>query len=382
MAARNMHSTQKNHRQFSQSAPSAPSAQPKTKLKCLVLGASSAGKTSLLRRYFYGNFEGNRVPTLGSDWYTKRLIVNPLAERNNNDREHGDDHGTAISLQLWDTPGRERLDAKRPGGQQQQQVPSLQASFLEQADAYLLVYDVTSSTSFKQLLKWYADLVQLLQSADDCKTNCKQTSPPKLPILIVGTKMDLLQRGGYHANGEQQSGLRERRCVLGLRDRNWKGKSYQYEYQVSKVEHFEDDKLKQVKAGPGDKRMEIASYLADRENWTTDWGYLDSLLSSEDCSHPDRDMVKIWCGRNELKHMEASAATGQGVDEAIQALITLAMMTKRQREEAAQQQSPADTAPLPSETIFKYNKTLDLHQRYAPKDERCCILRWIWPCRR
>lgn len=38
----------------------------RAKLKCLVLGAASAGKTSILRRYFYHTFEaGVRVPTKG-----------------------------------------------------------------------------------------------------------------------------------------------------------------------------------------------------------------------------------------------------------------------------------------------------------------------------
>ena len=38
----------------------------RTKLKCLVLGAAGAGKTSILRRYFYHTFEPDvRVPTKG-----------------------------------------------------------------------------------------------------------------------------------------------------------------------------------------------------------------------------------------------------------------------------------------------------------------------------
>ncbi|GKY96044.1 hypothetical protein MPSEU_000564700 [Mayamaea pseudoterrestris] len=346
-----------------------PPTQPAIKLKCLVLGASSAGKTSLLRRYFYGNFEGNRVPTLGSDWYTKRL-------KYPSDHTTSPDNEIIISLQLWDTPGRERLDAKRPGGQQQRQLPSLQESFLRQADAYMLVYDVTSSTSFKQLLKWYADLEHLIKKT----TNCSST---RQPILIVGTKMDLLHQARQTGNG-QLPATHKRRSILGLQDKAWAGQNYQYEYQVSKTEFFGDNIPDQTASRQNTRRMEIASYLADRENWTTDWSYLDSLLSSEDGSHPDRDMVVLWCGRNDLLHMDASAATGEGVEEVIFVLVRLALETKRLREEEwlKDQHPQVDTAAVSETTPLRYHKKLDLHQRYATNDDRCRWFCWYRLCRK
>ena len=343
-------------------APVHPPTQPKLKLKCLVLGASSAGKTSILRRYFYGNFEGNRVPTLGSDWYTKRLLY---AITSSDSSPSQKDEEVSISLQLWDTPGRERLDAKRSGGQPHQQ-SSLQASFLEQADAYMLVYDVTSSTSFKQLLKWYADLVQLFE------TKNPHMQPVKLPVLVVGTKMDLLQ-SGQQTNNQQQDGSQQRRNVLGLHGRHWKGSSYHYEYQVSTSEQPQPNETPLL-ARPHANRMEIASYyLADRENWNNDWGYLDGLLSSEDGSHPDRDMVVLWCSRNDLKHMEASAATGQGVDEAMKELVRLAM-DKRHPAHSSSAAAPfVGSTEQNLTTALKHNKMLDLHERYGPKDDHCCF---------
>jgi hypothetical protein len=75
--------------------------------------------------------------------------------------------------------------------------------------------------------------------------------------------------------------------------------------------------------------MEILTYLANREsNWTTDCSYLESLAISEDLSHPDRDMVLLWCKRNNLYHCEVSAATGYGISNAIHQLISLATTTK------------------------------------------------------
>jgi hypothetical protein len=43
---------------------------------------------------------------------------------------------------------------------------------------------------------------------------------------------------------------------------------------------------------------------------STDGWYLDSVLNTEDGSHPDRDMVLLWCMRNGLTHCEVSALDG------------------------------------------------------------------------
>lgn len=303
---------------------------PAVKLKCLVLGAAAAGKTSLLRRYFYKTFQTDRVPTVGSDWYTMR-VPNPLTE---------DQTDISVSLQMWDTPGRERFDASR----QRQQTESLGDSFLKHADAILLVYDATSSTSFKQLLKWYADLLEFRKKKH-------------VPILVVANKLDLLvaEQQQRSPNQHQRVGQRD---VLGLQGQ-FTGHDFRYEYQVSRIEETSSNTHKK------DKRMEISSYLADRENWTEDGSYLSSLVTSEDRSNPDRDMVVLWCMRNGLKHMEASAATGEGVEDAFRELMRLALEEK----EPQVVQQPVATYQY----AYQHNKELDLHQRYGPKDENCCL---------
>jgi len=48
------------------------------RLKCIVLGSASAGKTSILRRYFHRTFEHGRSSTMGGDFYSRK-IPNPLA---------------------------------------------------------------------------------------------------------------------------------------------------------------------------------------------------------------------------------------------------------------------------------------------------------------
>lgn len=114
---RHRHDTQKSH---------------SLRLKCIVLGSSAAGKTSILRRYIHGTFEdqgggyspfrpissgrGTVTPhasTLGADYYVKK-VNNPLFESgatssgHNNTQKHKISQESHILLQLWDTVGTDR----------------------------------------------------------------------------------------------------------------------------------------------------------------------------------------------------------------------------------------------------------------------------------
>ena len=304
----------------------------RTQLKCLLLGAAGAGKTSLLRRYFYHTFEvGTRVPTRGSDFYVGTLSETLEVVPENDDDVEDDavqEFNVDINLQLWDTPGRER--------QQQQQHRSynnkLSDQFLVTADAVMLVYDMTSSTSFTTLLRWYADL--------------QEACLGHMPILVVGNKLDRAAQQNDSTGGGGGSRRRrvDQRDVLGLAGTGFRGQDFQYEYRVSPIRKATSTNNTTTTTTSTHKnrhqhRAESSSFLANRENnWTADNSYLDSLLNSEDESHPDRDMVLLWCMRNELTHLEVSAATGAGVDEAVQTLARMALSRKLNAEYEQMQQ--------------------------------------------
>jgi small GTP-binding protein len=80
-----------------------------TKIKAALLGAQNAGKTSIIRRYFDCTFDSRRAPTLGSDFFSRKV---PLKKKSSSDSAEltKDD---IISFQVWDTPGRERFAANR-----------------------------------------------------------------------------------------------------------------------------------------------------------------------------------------------------------------------------------------------------------------------------
>jgi len=77
----------------------------------------------------------------------------------------------ACMPQIWDTAGLERFQ-------------SLNASYFRGADCCVLVYDVTSSASFKKLDDWY-DLF-LIQAGPRKSAN--------FPFVVIGNKIDLENR--------------------------------------------------------------------------------------------------------------------------------------------------------------------------------------------
>jgi small GTP-binding protein len=196
----------------------------KRKLKCLVLGGASAGKTSILRRYFNGTFQPQRVPTLGSDFYTRR-IPNPLSDPClENDDEKKVDPPLNVSMQVWDTPGRERFAANRKF----KYTAAFNDSFFKNADAALLVYDITSSTSFTQLLNWHYDLQERIRRL---QASGQRTRP--FPVLIVANKMDILQERDTIMDQHHHSKTVEQRDVMGLTGKDFRGKDFRYEYRAS-----------------------------------------------------------------------------------------------------------------------------------------------------
>jgi hypothetical protein len=249
------------------------------------------------------------------------------------------------------------MDPRKPASS----AATFRQEFFRQADAVLLVYDVTSSTSFKQLLKWYADLLQLEQ---------------KLPILVLGNKLDLTVQGGASPFRRRVPSIHQR-DVMGLRG-HFRGHDFRYEYHVTpptklsslssqlpKHTHsqYTQGNLKKIPK----RRMEISSYLVNRENWTDDWSYLASVLNSEDQSNPDRDMVLLWCRRNGLQHCEASAATGEGVPETMEALLQLALAHSK-----SEQLKESDQVMQLQHPATHVQKTIDFQTRYAAKEKTCC----------
>jgi small GTP-binding protein len=115
--------------------------------KVVIAGDGSVGKTSLIRRYCEGMFEQSRIMTIGVDFQTKTVMLG--------DRE--------VRLSIWDVAGQERFGSFRD-------------TFYGGARAVALVYDVTVSESFDNLIRWRDEILRIV---------------PDVPMVLIANKVDL-----------------------------------------------------------------------------------------------------------------------------------------------------------------------------------------------
>ena len=110
------------------------------------------GKTSILNQFALKTFSQHYKATIGADFLEKDVSVD----------------GETVSLQIWDTAGQERFQ-------------SLGVSFYRGADGCVLVYDLTSTTSFESMTQW----------RDEFLTQAALRDPAHFPIVLLGNKADL-----------------------------------------------------------------------------------------------------------------------------------------------------------------------------------------------
>ncbi len=125
------------------------STKPKHIFKVVVLGNISVGKTSIIQR------------VLGNDFLPKEATVGvEFAEIEINDL----DLNSTISIQIWDTSGAERYRA-------------VTTSHIRNADAALVVYDISDRDSFNSLSYWIESI--------------KKYNSDNVIIYLIGNKSDL-----------------------------------------------------------------------------------------------------------------------------------------------------------------------------------------------
>lgn len=234
--------------------------------KLVILGDTGVGKTSLMHRYTNGKFMASYKATIGADFSTKDVTVRPAslartwraiaasphAAPSVPERHGGPAHGAApagvqddapagrvlaapgrargqaalrddvvrpawtsgdnsplppfapafhmqigddvVTLQIWDTAGQERFQ-------------SLGQAFYRGADACILVYDVTSASSFERLETWRNLFLKHGDVAD-----------ADFPFVVMGNKVRAWERAAGQDNWSACSGAADRSDRFSYRD--------------------------------------------------------------------------------------------------------------------------------------------------------------------
>ncbi len=99
----------------------------------MLLGEGRVGKTSLLLRYMNNTFSDAQTPTVQATYLSKKVPC---------------DDGALVDVNVWDTAGQERFHALGP-------------IYYRDADAAVLVYDITDQDSFARVKSWVKELKQI-----------------------------------------------------------------------------------------------------------------------------------------------------------------------------------------------------------------------------
>ena len=282
-----------------------------------------------------------------------------------------------------------------------------------------------SSMSFLHLMQWHAEWMQKLsqwereEAEGDHLTTRNRTARRRkcIPFIVVANKIDLLEEESEKLQKMQPPVGQNCRSVLGLRGGEYEGKELKYEYAADTT----NQNVPNQNASPPTTQEETnnsspnkrLTYSLKETLWSTDASYLNALQLTEDQLPANRQMILLWCQRYGIPHVEASALTGQGVEEAMNQLITIGVEELRLREKekiecirdqemldaerqkaVTSQESLAthngtnantsDTAGAisavpsvdPSQYYFVYkprqDQNLDLFARYDKKDEQRC----------
>jgi len=124
--------------------------QPVAEFKLVLVGDGGVGKTTFVRRHLTGEFEKKYIATQGVEVSTITFYTN---------------YGP-IKFNIWDTAGQEKLGGLREG-------------YYIGADCAIVMFDVTSRITYKNVPKWHKDLSRICEN---------------IPMVLLGNKVDAKDR--------------------------------------------------------------------------------------------------------------------------------------------------------------------------------------------
>ncbi len=134
----------------------------KIPLKICILGEGGVGKTTLTKRIVTGTFDASTKMTIGVDfvvWNTE--VMDPLAPEDVDDVDL-----LEIAAQMWDFAGEQRFRFMLP-------------RYCMGADGGILCYDLSRFSTTRYIDEWFGIW--------------KENAPENAPLILVGTKADLME---------------------------------------------------------------------------------------------------------------------------------------------------------------------------------------------
>ena len=122
-------------------------------IKCVLLGESAVGKSSLINRFIHGTFKQEFLPTIAGCYSSKEVFYEKEKMK--------------LRYEIWDTAGQEKYR-------------SINKIFYQDAIITILVYDITLKDSFEAIKDyWYSEI--------------RENAPKEAIVVIVGNKSDLYE---------------------------------------------------------------------------------------------------------------------------------------------------------------------------------------------
>ena len=120
--------------------------------KVVLLGESGVGKTSIISQFIEETYSEELQSTTGGSCGSKTFVIG--------EKE-------LLDFEIWDTAGQERYR-------------SLTTMYYKEANAAILVYDITVLKSFEEIQNYWVNQV-------------KESAPNDIIIAICGNKSDLIE---------------------------------------------------------------------------------------------------------------------------------------------------------------------------------------------
>jgi Ras-related protein Rab-1A len=144
--------------------------KPQIKLKLLIIGDSSVGKTSMLLSYTDNYFPESHLATIGVEYKVKEIQTDKYN----------------ISLQIWDTAGQERFR-------------SITKSFFRNTNGIIFVYDITCRKSFQSVKEWIKD---------------SELHDNGFEKILCGNKIDLKEKREVNFDELEEFGMKKKIEVM------------------------------------------------------------------------------------------------------------------------------------------------------------------------